>query len=63
MDIYNILKKLDIVCRNIIYLSWLKELNNTEVAEKLGIHRNTVTHRLESCMEKAAKIGANDNGL
>ena len=63
MDIFNILKKLDSNCRKIIELAWLKELNNTQVAEKLNIHRNTVTSRLKSCMEMAAKIGIGENGL
>ena len=63
MDIFNILKKLDSNCRKIIELAWLKELNNAQVAEKLNIHRNTVTSRLKSCMEMAAKIGIDENGL
>ena len=42
---------------------WLKELNNAQVAEKLNIHRNTVISRLKSCMEMAAKIGIDENGL
>ena len=63
MDIFNILKKLDSNCRKIIELAWLKELNNAQVAEKLNIHRNTVISRLKSCMEMAAKIGIDENGL
>ena len=63
MDIFNILKKLDSNCRKIIELAWLKELNNAQVAEKLNIHRNTVASRLKSCMEMAAKIGIDENGL
>ena len=63
MDIFNILKKLDSNCRKIVELAWLKELNNAQVAEKLNIHRNTVISRLKSCMEMAAKIGIDENGL
>ncbi len=57
-----VLGKLNPNCRELLTLKYLQDLNNSEIAEKLGINEGTVRVRIHRCTEGAQEIMRN-NGL
>ncbi len=57
-----VLGKLNANCRELLTLKYLQDLNNSEIADKLGIKEGTVRVRIHRCTESAQEIMRN-NGL
>lgn len=57
-----VLGRLNSSCRELLTLKYLQDLDNSEIAEKLGLREGTVRVRIHRCTEGAKEV-LRDNGL